>query len=50
LEELGNSGNLATASVVYKKASSEFAEIRSFLESYLQNSQRAVEEKTFARA
>jgi two-component system sensor histidine kinase/response regulator len=36
LEELGNSGNLATASVVYKKASSEFAEIRSFLESYLQ--------------
>ena len=36
LEELGNSGNLATASVVYKKASSEFAEIRSFLEGYLQ--------------
>ena len=50
LEELGNSGNLATASVVYKKASSKFVEIRSFLESYLQNSQRAVEEKTFARA
>ncbi len=36
LEELGNSGNLATASAVYKKASSEFAEIRSFLESHLQ--------------
>jgi PAS domain S-box-containing protein len=36
LEELGNSGNLATASVLYQKASSEFAEIRSFLESYLQ--------------
>jgi two-component system, sensor histidine kinase and response regulator len=36
LEELGNSGNLATASVVYQKASSEFAEIRSFLESNLQ--------------
>jgi CheY-like chemotaxis protein len=38
LEELGNSGNLATASVLYQKASSEFAEIRSFLESYLQKS------------
>ncbi|PYK68547.1 MAG: hypothetical protein DME45_06865 [Verrucomicrobia bacterium] len=50
LEELGNSGDLATAPVVYEKASSEFAEIRSFLESYLQNSERAVEEKTFARA
>jgi CheY-like chemotaxis protein len=37
LEELGNSGNLTTASVVYQKASSEFAEIRLFLESYLQN-------------
>ena len=36
LEELGNSGNLATASVAYKKASSEFAEIRSFLENHLQ--------------
>jgi two-component system, sensor histidine kinase and response regulator len=36
LEELGNSGNLATASIVYKKASSEFAEIRLFLENYLQ--------------
>jgi len=36
LEELGNSGNLATASVIYKKASSEFAEIRSFLENNLQ--------------
>src|SRR5205807_6542638 len=36
LEELGNSGNLATASAVYKKASSEFAEIRSFLENNLQ--------------
>jgi CheY-like chemotaxis protein/HPt (histidine-containing phosphotransfer) domain-containing protein len=36
LEQLGNSGNLATASAVYKKASSEFAEIRSFLENNLQ--------------
>jgi len=35
LEELGNSGKLAAASAVYQKASSEFAEIRSFLESYL---------------
>jgi PAS domain S-box-containing protein len=35
LEELGNSGNLTAASVVYKKASSQFAEIRSFLEGYL---------------
>ncbi len=38
LEELGNSGNLATASVLYQKASSEFAEIRSFLKGYLQKS------------
>jgi len=36
LEHLGNSGNLATASAVYKKASSEFAQIRSFLENNLQ--------------
>jgi hypothetical protein len=50
LEELGNSGNLATASLLYEKASSEFAEIRAFLESYLQNGERAVKEETFARA
>jgi len=49
LEELGNSGNLATAFVVYEKANSEFAEIRSFLKSYLRNGERKVEE-TFARA
>jgi two-component system, sensor histidine kinase and response regulator len=36
LEQLGNSGNLATASAVYKKATSEFAQIRSFLENNLQ--------------
>jgi CheY-like chemotaxis protein len=36
LEELGDSGNLATASAVYKKATSEFAQIRSFLENNLQ--------------
>lgn len=36
LEQLGDSGNLATASAVYKKATSEFAQIRSFLENNLQ--------------
>ena len=49
LEKLGNSGDLATAPAVYEKASSEFAEIRTFFERYLQNSERAVEEKTVAR-
>jgi two-component system, sensor histidine kinase and response regulator len=35
LEQMGNSGNLAAAAVAYEKASSEFAQIRSFLESHL---------------
>ena len=50
LEELGNSGNLATASAAYEKASLEFAQIRSFLENHLQNSKHSPEEETFAGA
>jgi two-component system, sensor histidine kinase and response regulator len=43
LEELGTTGDLATAYVAYEKASSEFAQIRSFFESHLQNGQRPKE-------
>jgi CheY-like chemotaxis protein len=50
LEQLGNSGNLATASVVYEKASWQFDRIRSFLESHLQNNKRAPEETALAQA
>jgi PAS domain S-box-containing protein len=51
LEQMGNSGNLEAASVIYEKASSQFDRIRSFLESYLQNSDHAVEEnERLARA
>jgi PAS domain S-box-containing protein len=50
LEQLGNSGDLAAASVAYEKASSEFDRIRSFLESHLQNGEHAPEEQTLARA
>jgi CheY-like chemotaxis protein len=35
LEQMGDRGDLASASIVYQKASSEFAEIRSFFESRL---------------
>src|SRR2546430_16225631 len=42
LEELGNSGNLTGTAVVYEQARSEFARIRSFLESQLQNSQNGL--------
>jgi CheY-like chemotaxis protein len=49
LEQMGNRGDLAEASEVYEKASSEFARIRSFLESHLQNSERALEEEMLTR-
>jgi HPt (histidine-containing phosphotransfer) domain-containing protein len=48
LEQLGNSGNLAAASVAYEKARSEFGRIRSFFESHLQNSEYALEEEMLA--
>ena len=44
LEKMGNSGDLAVASVAYEKASSEFARIRSFLESHLQSSEHTLKE------
>jgi two-component system sensor histidine kinase/response regulator len=50
LEQLGNSGNLAGASVTYEKASSEFDRIRSFFESHLQNGEHALEKETLAQA
>jgi two-component system sensor histidine kinase/response regulator len=50
LEQLGKSGDLAVASVAYEKASSEFARIRSFLESHLQNSENGLKGETLARA
>jgi hypothetical protein len=37
------------ASVAYEKASSEFARIRSFLESHLQNSKNGLKGETLAR-
>ncbi len=49
LEQLGKSGDLAVASVAYEKASSEFARIRSFLESHLQNSENGLKGETLAR-
>src|SRR4030095_13024364 len=48
LEQLGNSGDLAVASVPYEKASLEFARIRSFLERHFQNNEHALEEETLA--
>jgi HPt (histidine-containing phosphotransfer) domain-containing protein len=51
LEQMGNSGNLGSASAVYEKASSEFNRIRSFFESYFQNSEHTLEkEEMLARA
>jgi two-component system, sensor histidine kinase and response regulator len=50
LEQLGNSGDLAVASVAYEKASLEFARIRSFFESHFQNNEHALEEETLAQA
>ncbi|TMP90144.1 MAG: response regulator, partial [Verrucomicrobia bacterium] len=50
LEQLGNSGDLAVASVLYEKASLEFARIRSFFESHFQNNEHALEEETLAQA
>jgi len=51
LEQMGNSGNLETASAVYEKASSQFDRIRSFFESYFQNSEHTFEqEEMLARA
>ena len=51
LEQMGNSGNLEAASAVYEKARSEFDRIRSFFESYFQNSKHTLErEEMFARA
>ena len=51
LEQMGNSGNLETASAVYEKASSQFDRIRSFFESYFQNSEHTLEkEEMLARA
>jgi len=51
LEQMGNSGNLEAASAVYEKASSEFERIRSFFESYFQNSEHTPEkEEMLARA
>jgi hypothetical protein len=50
LEQLGSSGNLATASAAYEKASSEFAEIRSFFKSHLQNGQHEVPAQTLTQA
>jgi len=38
------------ASVVYEKASSEFARIRSFLECHFQNNEHALEEEMLAQA
>ena len=45
LEQMGNSGNLEAASAVYEKASSQFDRIRSFFESYFQNSEHNTLEK-----
>ncbi|PYL99114.1 MAG: hypothetical protein DMF19_13165, partial [Verrucomicrobia bacterium] len=50
LEQLGKRGDLAVASVAYEKASSEFARIRSFLESYLRNTEHALAEEPLAQA
>src|SRR5947208_12671391 len=50
LEQLGNSSDLAVASVAYEKASSEFARIRSFFESHFQNNEHALEEEMLAQA
>jgi len=51
LEQIGNSGNLEAASAIYEKASSEFNRIRSFFESYFQNSEHPLEkEEMLARA
>jgi polar amino acid transport system substrate-binding protein len=51
LEQMGNSGNLEAASAVYEKASSQFDRIRSFFESYFQNSEHTLEkEEMLARA
>jgi HPt (histidine-containing phosphotransfer) domain-containing protein len=51
LEQMGNSGNLEAASAIYEKARSEFDRIRSFFESYFQNSEQTLEEEeTLARA
>ena len=51
LEQMGNSGNLEAASAIYEKASSEFDRIRSFFESYFQNSEHMLEkEEMLARA
>ena len=51
LEQMGNSGNLEAASAIYEKASSEFDRIRSFFESYFQNSEHTLEkEEMLARA
>jgi len=49
LEQLGKSGDLAVASVAYEKASSEFARIRSFLESHLQNGENGLKGETLVR-
>ena len=51
LEQMGNSGNLEAASAIYEKASSEFDRIRSFFDSYFQNSEHTLEkEEMLARA
>jgi len=51
LEQMGNSGNLEAASAIYEKASSEFNRIRSFFQSYFQNSEHTLEkEEMLARA
>jgi PAS domain S-box-containing protein len=51
LEQMGNSGNLEAASAIYEKASSEFNRIRSFFQSYFQNSEHMLEkEEMLARA
>src|SRR5947207_3327212 len=51
LEQMGNSGNLEAASAIYEKASSEFDRIRSFFESYFQNSEHTLEKgEMLARA
>jgi PAS domain S-box-containing protein len=51
LEQIGKSGKLEAASAIYEKATAEFDRIRSFFESYFQNSGRALEqEEMLARA
>jgi len=49
LEQMGNSGKLEAASVVYEKASLQFDRIRSFLERYLQNSEHTLDEEEIVR-